>query len=255
MGHDDRMNPNPAPALGTGGATTRAREALRHLGAAQKSRRGVSLYSRFVNRPLGRVFAAGAIGVGLGPNGVTALSALVSAAGIAVLALARPSWPAGVAVTLLLVVGFALDSADGQVARYTAAASPAGEWLDHVVDAGKSVALHGAVLVGAYRADGAVGRWLLVPLAFQVVAILLFVGGTLEPLLRAARVRDAGPAPAPHTTLRALALLPADFGVLAFSFVLWGSQPTFRVAYAALLACQIVIAGLLMPKWFRQLSA
>ncbi|MFE3287575.1 CDP-alcohol phosphatidyltransferase, partial [Streptomyces sp. NPDC059233] len=45
--------------------------ALRELRGAQKSAKGVSLYSRFVNRPAGRYLAAASYAVGLTPNQVT----------------------------------------------------------------------------------------------------------------------------------------------------------------------------------------
>ena len=53
-------------------------EALRDLQAAQKSSKGAPAYSRFVNRPLGRRFAAAAYRLGATPNVVTAVSACFS---------------------------------------------------------------------------------------------------------------------------------------------------------------------------------
>src|SRR5690625_8046772 len=66
-------------------------DSVRALGSAGKSNRGAPLYSRFVNRPLGRVFAALAHQVGLTPNQVTGISAVFTFAGIAVLATVPPS--------------------------------------------------------------------------------------------------------------------------------------------------------------------
>lgn len=225
-------------------------ESLRSLQQAQKSSKGVSLYSRWVNRPLGRVFAAAAVSVGLSPNGVTAVSALVTAAGLVLLVAAPVSVATGIGVAALLVLGFALDSADGQVARLTGRSSPAGEWLDHVVDAGKMVAVHAAVLIALWRDDAATG-WLAVALGYQFVSVVFFAALTLFSLLR--RGAPAG-ASAPSTA-RAIALLPADYGILALSFVLWGAQPVFLIVYAALFAATTLIAGALGVKWFRGLAA
>lgn len=100
--------------------------ALRQLRNAQKSAKGVSLYSRHINRPAGRVLAAGAYRVGLTPNQVTLISAAFSLGSVAAVALARPSWTLAVAVYLGLAVGFAFDSADGQLARLTGRGGPAG---------------------------------------------------------------------------------------------------------------------------------
>src|SRR5690606_41281534 len=81
---------------------------------AQKSTKGAPAYSRFVNRKAGRVLAAAAYRIGATPNQVTAVSALFTYAGIAVIALVPPAPPVGILVTALLVVGYALDAADGQ---------------------------------------------------------------------------------------------------------------------------------------------
>lgn len=223
---------------------------LRSLRSAQKHSRGVSLYSRWVNRPLGRVFAALAVQIGLSPNGVTVVSAIVTFAGIAVIAAAPISVASGIAAASLLILGFALDSADGQVARLTGRGSRAGEWLDHVVDAAKMVGLHGAVLVAFWRA-GADAGWMALALAFQFVAVVFFSALTLYSLLAAP---DASTAASTPSTLRAIALLPADYGVLAVSFVLWGVQPAFLTAYSALFVATTVIALLLCRKWFRGLA-
>src|SRR5699024_4466075 len=144
------------------------RASVENLAAAQKSSRGVSLYSRWVNRPFGRVLAASAHQLGMSPNAVTAVSAATTGAALLLLIMVRPQPWLGPAVALLLVAGFALDSADGQLARLTGRSSPVGEWLDHVVDAAKMVCVHGAVLVAGHRFWSTSEAWLLVPLAFQV---------------------------------------------------------------------------------------
>ena len=58
----------------------------------------------------------------------------------------------GVVVSLLLILGYALDSADGQLARLLGGGTPEGEWLDHVIDSAKLATIHLAVLVSLYRA-------------------------------------------------------------------------------------------------------
>ena len=151
---------------------------LRHdLAKAQKSNRNAPAYSRWVNRPLGRIFAAAAFKLGLTPNQVTAISAVFTFAGIGVLATGTPSWWLGLLVAGLLVLGYALDSADGQLARLRGGGSPAGEWLDHVVDATKLATFHLAVAVFWFRS---LGDWPLatvfIPLAFAAQASVWFFG-------------------------------------------------------------------------------
>lgn len=131
---------------------------LRELRGAQKSSKGVSLYSRYVNRPAGRLLAAGAYRAGLTPNQVTMISALFTFSSIVAVALVEPSWWLGVAVYAGLVVGFAFDSADGQLARLTGRGGPDGEWLDHVVDCAKMILVHSAVLISFDRFGALPGR-------------------------------------------------------------------------------------------------
>jgi phosphatidylglycerophosphate synthase len=218
-----------------------------------KTPRGVSLYSRYLNRPAGRRIANLCLRVGLSANQVTAVSALLSLAGLVLLVAVPPSLPVGVGVAALLVVGFAFDSADGQVARMSGTSSPAGEWLDHVVDAAKFVLLHAAVAVAWYRHFDQPDAWLLVPLGYQAVAVVMFSALTIVTLLKVPVVA-AGAIAAP-SSLRAVGLLPADFGILALSFVLWGSPEVFAWVYLTLAALNALILIGLLAKWFGELSA
>ena len=81
--------------------TTTVSENIRALSRAQKSRAGAPLYSRVVNRPVGRVLAAVAHRLGASPDQVTVLSALCTYTGIALIALVRPT-PVGAVATALL---------------------------------------------------------------------------------------------------------------------------------------------------------
>lgn len=229
-------------------------QALAELSGAQKPRRGVSLYSRFINRPLGRLLAAACFSLRLSPNSVTLASALVTAAGLSVLVTGPPSVWRAIIVMLLLVLGFALDSADGQVSRLTGRGSPAGEWLDHVVDAGKMVAVHGSVLVTLYLYVHVDPFALLLPLAFQLVAIVTFAGGLLVDLIKRTVPTERADTPRTPSIVRALVLLPADYGILALSFVLVGWPTAYLIVYLLLFAANLVIAILLLIKWFRELQ-
>jgi phosphatidylglycerophosphate synthase len=231
--------------------------ALLELRTAQKSAKGVSLYSRFVNRPVGRYLAAAAHALGLTPNQVTLVSAAFSFTAVLLVALAEPTWAMGVGVWLCLAVGFAFDSADGQLARLRGGGSPAGEWLDHVVDCAKLTALHTAVLIAFHRFPEhyQLGSdvWLLLPLGFQFAAVVTFFGGLLTEKLK--------PAPAPGSraaapsTLRAVALLPVDHGVFCLGFLLLGGQFLFRWAYLALALAAALYLPVFLTKWFRELNA
>ncbi|WP_411119829.1 CDP-alcohol phosphatidyltransferase family protein [Streptomyces sp. 058-1L] len=231
---------------------------LRELRGAQKSAKGVSLYSRYVNRPAGRVLAAGAYRAGLTPNQVTLVSAAFTYAALAAVALVDPSWTLGLAVYAALAVGFAFDSADGQLARLTGRGGPDGEWLDHVVDCGKLLLVHAAVLISFYRfSELPSDAWLLLPLGFQLAAVVTFCAGLLrEQLGKAAAVgAPAGPTAAPVSRVRAVALLPADYGVFCLVFLLLGAPGAFRAGYAALAVVHTLFLAAFLTKWFRELRA
>lgn len=231
--------------------------ALRELRGAQKSAKGVSLYSRFVNRPVGRYLAAGSYAVGLTPNQVTLVSAAFSFAAAAAVALSAPSWGLGIAVWAALAVGFAFDSADGQLARLRGGGSAAGEWLDHVVDCAKLTSLHACVLIAFYRFPEAYGTfgdgWLLVPLGFQFASVVTYFGGLLTEKLKP-RPAPGSPAATPSTA-RAVALLPVDYGVFCLVFLLLGGGESFRWAYAGMGAVAALFLLAFLAKWYRELSA
>lgn len=234
------------------------RAALDRLRAAQKpAGRGAPAYSIYVNRRLGRYLAAWAYRAGLTPNSVTVLSATCTFGAIAALAVLPASGWLGLAVTLALALGYALDSADGQLARLRGGGSAAGEWLDHVVDAVKSSALHGAVLLSAYRFLPEAQRgWLLLPLGFMVVAAVSFAVFLLNDLLKAARVRrdTTSVIRTGSTPLRSVLGAPTDYGVLVYVFLLLGLPAAFLTVYGLLFAASACYLAVALPKWFRDMT-
>ncbi|GGY95191.1 CDP-alcohol phosphatidyltransferase family protein [Streptomyces nitrosporeus] len=234
---------------------------LRELRGAQKSSKGVSLYSRYVNRPAGRLLAAGAYRAKLTPNQVTLVSAAFTFSALAAVALERPSWRLGVLVYAGLAVGFAFDSADGQLARLTGRGGPDGEWLDHVVDCAKMILVHTAVLLSFHRFGELPSEtWLLLPLGFLFVAVLTFCAGLLREQLGKAAARPPAPGAeaagaAPVSRVRAVLLLPADYGVFCLVFLLLGAPGVFRAGYALLAAVHALFLVAFLAKWFRELKA
>jgi len=232
------------------------REVRRRLAAAQKSSKGAPAYSRFVNRPLGRAIAAGAFLMGRTPNQVTAVSAALSFAAIALLALARPTVLVGLLVATLLVAGYAFDAADGQLARLRGGGSPAGEWLDHMVDAAKISSLHLAVLVMAYRFLDLRPGWLLVPVGFCIVNAVAFFGMILNDLLRQRHAAATG-VPVQRgesSTLRSLLVVPTDYGFLCVAFALLGAHTLFFGVYTLFFAGYAGFLLLAVVKWFRDMD-
>jgi phosphatidylglycerophosphate synthase len=228
-------------------------ETVAQLAAAQKGRAaGAPAYSVFVNRPAGRLLAAAAHRAGLTPNQVTAISAACSAAGILTLALVPPTAWSGVLVAFLLALGYAFDSADGQVARLRGGGSAAGEWLDHVIDCAKISLLHIAVLVAAVRFFDVPQVWLLVPLAFLALDNVAFFTIILNDSLKQIRGVPLR-RPGQFRPLRSVVLLAVDYGVVCLSFVLLGWTEAFVVVYTLLCAALAGHTALALPKWFNDM--
>ena len=231
--------------------TSDVRASYARLAAAQKSGAGVPFYMRVVNRRLGRAIAAVGARLGLSPDAMTALSALLAVVGLALLVALPPSPVQAVLVVLVLQTAFAFDSADGQLARLTGGGSRAGEWLDHVVDAGRTLLVHLAVAVAMFRHLDVADGWLLLPLAFAVVASVRFFAQILAEQL----TRSAGAAPDTGGRLTALVQTPADVGVVNLVFLLWPWAPAFLAGYGLLALANTVLLLATLRRRHRALRA
>lgn len=254
------LSPGPASSPDGDAADGGFAATLRRLRNAQKPpATGSPAYSRFVNRRIGRILAAASFQAGLTPNQVTAISAAFSAAGIAVIACVRPGVVTAVGVPLLLLSGYAFDSADGQLARLRGGGSPAGEWLDHVVDSVKVSALHLAVLIAWYRFYD-IERFgtaaLLVPIGFALAqAVFFFVQILTDQLRRAHPSQAPPPADASRAAvIRSLLVAPTDYGVLCLVFLAFAWQPGFVTLYAVMLAGTALFLLAALPKWYREMA-
>jgi phosphatidylglycerophosphate synthase len=252
----DKLSDEPVAPVATGRDRSYG-QVIAALAAVQKSAKGAPAYSRFINRRLGRLIAAAAYKLGLTPNGVTAISASFSFLAIALIALVRPSVLLGPVVALCLVLGYAFDAADGQLARLRGGGSKSGEWLDHMVDSAKISSLHLAVLISCFRFFGfAHQAWLLVPLLFSAVANVTFFGMILNDQLR--RVVAAGGRTVEQgaaSTLRSALVIPTDYGVLCLVFAVLGARSLFFALYAFLFLASAGFLLLAAVKWFRDMAS
>jgi phosphatidylglycerophosphate synthase len=232
------------------------RETLALLSGAQKSGNGAPAYSRFVNRPAGRFLAAGAYQLGMTPNAVTVISGLFSFAGLLLLVVMPPSLLTGILVCIALLLGYALDSADGQLARLRGGGSVAGEWLDHMVDATKISTMHLSVLIAFYRFFDLSHVWLLVPIGYSVVAAVAFFGFILnEQLYRNFTLKTGVAIQRGGASVgRSLLVIPADYGLLCLAFALWGATHLFAGVYLAMLVANAAFLVLRMGSWFRSMK-
>lgn len=227
------------------------RHAHAALASAQKSGAGVPWYMRDVNRRLGRVLAAAAAQTRATPDHVTAASFAAFLGGAALLVAVPPGIAMAVAAMLLLQLGFALDSADGQLARLRGTGSLAGEWLDHVVDSARHLGLHLAVLIGLYRFADVPDVVLLIPIAFALASTVRFFAQILAEQL-ARRDPPAGPGSVPRFGVWIQA--PADAGLLNLVVVLWAWATPFLWVYGAMAALNVVLVLATVVRRHRELS-
>lgn len=240
-----------SPAVGA-----EVKDVLAALRAAQKSNRGAPAYSRFINRPLGRVLAAITFKLGLSPNQVTGLSALSTFSGIGLLALAEPSVGVTVSVGLFLILGYGLDSADGQLARLRGGGTQAGEWLDHMADCAKHATIHLSILLSLYRFGGLESEaLLLIPITYSALDSILFFGFILTDRIR----KPHKPALAVDETarpsvLRSLLAAPTDYGLLCLIIFALPFPSVFVPLYGLLMLGTAGYLTMALPKWYADIK-
>lgn len=246
------MEPLVAPDAGFG-------QTISALKRVQKSGRNAPAYSRWINRRLGRILAALAFRAGLTPNQVTLISACFTFAGVVSIALLAPSAWAGAVIAALLILGYALDSADGQLARLRGGGSPAGEWLDHVVDAIKASAWHAAVTIAWLHYLGDWPLWtIVIPLGFGVVASSYFFGMIQTDLLLrnssvGSEIIDSQETKAP--IVGSILALVNDYGLLCVSMLFFGWFDLWRTGYAVLAIGNALLLAVQLVRWYRRFRA
>lgn len=239
------------------------RAALADLKGAQKPGAGVPAYTRWVNRAAGRVLAAGAVAVGLSPTAVTLISGGISLGALVALVTLPPTQLLCTAVVLGLLVAYALDSADGQVARLTGSSSRQGEWLDHVVDAARLPAFHLAVGVALVRGLGMPSWAGGLAAGFALLSSVWFFAQILASQMTASRV-VAGPAaeqgasgsPRPRAVPDwvSFAKLPSDIGTLYLLVLVLPWTSVFLMGYLGLLLYSVVMAAAALVRRYRELG-
>ncbi|MGO0577069.1 CDP-alcohol phosphatidyltransferase family protein [Ornithinimicrobium panacihumi] len=241
------------------GSRPRYRESVAALSAAQKSGAGVPAYLRWVNRGLGRRLAALAHVAGMSPNQVTTLSMGASVVAALLMVTLPATVPAAVGIVVLLLLGYALDSADGQLARLQGSGSPAGEWLDHVMDAVRQPLVH--LAVGLHLARHTDERWSWAAAGagvFMVVASAWFLSQLLAEQLAARSASTTTPvSPGTSTSPWWLSFvkLPYDTGFLYLGLLLLPWPSIFVPFYLALLGLTILVACLSGIRKYATLAA
>jgi phosphatidylglycerophosphate synthase len=132
-------------------------------------RRSAGLFTDTVSQRLGSYLSVAAYRLGLHPtvltlaNLVLGIGAVVLVGALAPLAHAGrvPSWWMGLGALVLWQLAYALDCADGQLARFTGKAGPAGARVDILCDVAIQIALVAAVATVNHAYHPGTPDWLV----------------------------------------------------------------------------------------------
>ncbi|SCL39128.1 CDP-alcohol phosphatidyltransferase [Micromonospora pallida] len=178
--------------------------------------RGGGLFSESISQWLGAVFALVAQRLGLRPTALTIMNLVLGlAASVTVVALADrvaagsvPAWVVGLVALVGWQVAYALDCADGQLARVTGQGSAAGARVDVLCDVAAQIALVTALGTVAVAQRPSTPVWL----------VAAFAGTWMVNLVTS--VMQAGPNAASMVTSTSLpvrlAKLVRDYGAVIF---------------------------------------
>lgn len=194
---------------------------------------GMPLTRHFSQR-LGAIAAFGAARAGLSPSAVTLLGLGVFAVAAALLATLPGGWGPALLCLALLQAGYALDCADGQVARATGRTSAHGAWLDVACDYLRNLLLAGALSIWLMRSG--------LPDVLALGCALGFAGGGVL-LLHALTVTRQAQSAGALGAARPLALRELAAAALDTPVVL-AVIPLLR-GHAWLLAAYLAAMGLL----------
>jgi phosphatidylglycerophosphate synthase len=214
--------------------------------------RGGGLFSEQVSQRIGARIAAFAQRRGISPTVLTVANLGVAClASFVVIGLAGPvadgavwAWPVGLLALLGWQVAYALDCADGQLARVTGQASPAGARVDVLCDVAAQIGLVSALAATAAAQVPDTPAWLLA--AFAGTWMVNLVTSVLQNGAQAASMVTSTALP-----VRVLKLV-RDYGaVVALAGVVLTVAPqwtvwlvgVFTLVNAAFLAASIAYAG------------
>ncbi|PKI90836.1 CDP-alcohol phosphatidyltransferase [Actinomycetales bacterium SN12] len=224
-------------------------EAIKNLGTAQKSGAGVPAYTRWINRRVARLFAAIFCHAGMSPSSVSLLSIVFTMFGLSLfISLNQHPVAAGLLGAVLLAIGYALDSADGQLARLQGSSSLRGEWLDHTLDAIRLPAVHLALATAMLLRGETVMA--IVAALFSIMASAAFLSQNLGGLLRDQSRNER----IEVRRFQSWLLLPVDPGVLCWTFALWPLLPLFTVVYLFLFVTNLAHVSASARRRWRELD-
>ncbi len=203
--------------------------------------RGGGLFSEAVSQRIGALFARWAYRMGLAPTALTlanlVIGLAVSVAVVVTADSAGPGWSVGLLALVGWQVAYALDCADGQLARVTGRTSPAGARVDVLCDVAAQIALVTALSAAAVGQRPGTPTWL----------VAVFAGTWMVNLVTS--VLQSGPQAASMVPSRSLPVrlvkLIRDYGaVIALAGLVLTVAPQWTVLL--LVAFSIVNGGFLL---------
>jgi phosphatidylglycerophosphate synthase len=182
-----------------------------------RTNRGGGLYSEAISQRIGAGIAVTANRLGLSPTALTLTNLAIGiTAAVATVALASrvadgavPAWPVGLVALVGWQLAYAMDCADGQLARVTGQGSPAGARVDVLCDVAAQVGLASALSATALAQRPGTPVWLFT----------MFAGSMLVNLVTSVLQSGASAASmVPSTSLPVRVVkLVRDYGAITFA--------------------------------------
>lgn len=199
---------------------------------------GGRVVTRTASQRAGAALAWSAMKVGLTPSAVTLLALLAAIAGSVLLDVSPSGAAWWVPAMVVLQLSYALDCADGQLARGTKRTSAFGGWLDVSCDHLRQVALAMASADLLLRSGLGQGPTLF--------AVALFLGGSTVVLHTSTHLRSPGStseelAPDRLHVLRLVLTTVTDTPVMIVFLVVLRDHPGLLAGYLALLGAYYLL--------------
>lgn len=216
------------------------------LGRYQKSGPGTPAYTRYVNRFFGRVLTALVSIFNISPNSVTLISGIITYSAFILLLIIDLTIVYSIGFVFLLIVGYALDSVDGQLSRLKKQGSNFGEWFDHTLDAIKIPLGHATAILLIVTSLEVNEYYLIYFLVILSVSGGVFLSGILKSKLIKTDSNKTNQNN--DSFIKSILMLPVDYGTFMLLFIFAFDISLFLVAYLIWSLFYIVISMMILYK-------
>jgi phosphatidylglycerophosphate synthase len=218
--------------------------------------RAGQFWIRRVNHPFGAVIAMRLLPGRVTPNAVTVAGVVVHLFGAVVVGLLAPPVPVPVVLVIAFAwqLAFALDCADGQLARARRASSAFGAWFDQLADVVSHAAVFTALTLFVARALDLDPGFAAAAASIAVSASLLQNFSTWQRLAVVGEGRPVGDRPGLGGRLLYAARHLIDYGLFLFVGSVLLLVPVALLWFlAAITALNVLyVAALVLTMWRRQ---